>query len=347
MIEFDLLSHEATHMVSQKKNILSGIQPSGQLILGNYVGALSHWVKMQDEYNCYFMLADLHTLTVTQAPHELRQRCYDFLALYIACGIDPEKNVLFAQSHVPAHTQLAWVLSCSTQLGELNRMTQFKDKSQRHESNINAGLLNYPILMAADILLYDAHLVPVGEDQKQHLELTRDLAARVNHYHGDIFTIPEPYIPPHGARIMSLQEPTKKMSKSDVSEQSYIALLDTPDVIRKKFKRAVTDSGAEVYYDTVEKPGISNLLTLLSIMTRSPISVLEETYRTEGYGKFKTAVGEAVVEQLLPIQARYHAVREDTGYLTQVLKQGAEKASCQADAVMKRVYDALGLILKA
>lgn len=334
-------------MSSQKKNILSGIQTSGQLILGNYIGALSHWVKMQDEYCCYFMLADLHTLTVTQDPKALRERCYDFLALYIACGIDPEKNVLFAQSHVPAHTQLAWVLSCFTQLGELNRMTQFKDKSQRHEANINAGLLNYPILMAADILLYDAHLVPVGEDQKQHLELTRDLAARVNHYHGNIFTIPEPYIPPRGARIMSLQEPTQKMSKSDVNEQSYIALLDDPDVIRKKFKRAVTDSGSEVYYDAVEKPGISNLLTLLSVITGSSISVLEAEYQIGGYGKFKTAVGEAVVQHLLPIQQRYHTVREDVAYLTRILKQGAEKASEQADAVVRRVYDVLGLIPSA
>jgi tryptophanyl-tRNA synthetase len=330
--------------MTQKKNILSGIQTSGNLILGNYIGALSHWVNMQQEYNCYFMLADLHTLTVKQDPQLLRNRCYDFLALYVACGIDPDKNVLFAQSHVPAHTQLAWALSCFTQIGELNRMTQFKDKSQRNQSNINAGLLNYPILMAADILLYDAHLVPVGEDQKQHLELTRDLATRFNHYHGDIFTIPKPYIPPRGARIMSLQEPTNKMSKSDANPQSYIALLDEPDVIRKKFKRAVTDSGSEVYYDAVEKPGISNLLTLLSVMTGVSISELEGEYRAGGYGKFKTAVGEVVVEKLQPIQQRYHEIREDAAYLSNMLKHGAEKASEQADKVVSKVYDALGLI---
>lgn len=333
-------------MTKQKQNILSGIQTSGRLILGNYIGALSHWVKMQDDYNCYYMLADLHTLTVKQDPKALRERCYDFLALYVACGIDPEKNVLFAQSHVPAHTQLTWVLSCYTQLGELNRMTQFKDKSQQHASNINAGLLNYPILMAADILLYDAHLVPVGEDQKQHLELTRDLAMRFNHYHGEIFTIPEPYIPPRGARIMSLQDPTKKMSKSDANEQSYIALLDSPEVITKKCKRAVTDSGSEVYFDAVEKPGVSNLLTLMSVLTGNSISDLEETYRTGGYGKFKVAVADTIIEHLEPIQKRYYEIREDSAYLANMLKQGAEKASEQADAVLKKVYDVVGLIPK-
>lgn len=331
-------------MTHEKKNILSGIQTSGQLILGNYIGALSHWVRMQDEYNCYFMLADLHTLTVRQDPHKLRERCYDFLALYVACGIDPKKNVLFAQSHVPAHSQLAWVLSCFTQLGELNRMTQFKDKSQQHAANINAGLLNYPVLMAADILLYEAHLVPVGDDQKQHLELTRDLAIRFNHYFGEIFKIPEPYIPPAGARIMSLQEPTKKMSKSDANEQSYIALLDPPDVIRKKFKRAVTDSGSEVYFDPIEKPGVSNLLTLFSIAVAKPISELETIYRAGGYGKFKADVAEAVVDLLLPIQTRYHDIRQDVHFLDSMLKEGALKASAQANKIVERVYDVVGLI---
>src|SRR5262245_63170 len=236
-------------LVSAKPIILSGIQPSGHLNIGHYIGALTQWAHMQEEYQCFFMLADLHTLTVKQDPAEFRERCYDTLALYIACGIDPEQNVLFAQSHVPAHTQLAWILNCFTYIGELSRMTQFKDKSKRHATNINAGLFSYPALMAADILIHNASRVPVGEDQKQHLELTRDIALRFNHLYGDIFVIPEPYIPVHGARIMGLADPTVKMSKSDPNPHNYIALLDPPELILTKLKRSVTDSGHDIVFD--------------------------------------------------------------------------------------------------
>jgi len=330
-------------MNNKKLTILSGIQTSGHLVIGNYVGAISQWVKMQDEYNCLYMLADLHTLTVKQDPQLLRQRCYDFLALYIACGLDPKKNTLFAQSHVSAHTRLAWILSCYTQMGELNRMTQFKDKSQKHAHNINAGLFSYPVLMAADILLYSANLVPVGEDQKQHLELTRDVAERFNHYYGNILTIPKPFIPPQGARIMSLQDPTQKMSKSDENEHSYIAMLDSPDVIRNKLKRAVTDSGSEIRRDP-NKPGVTNLLTLLSAMTGQNIEQLEEAYKNIGYGKFKADVAEAIVEHLTPIQQRYKDLREDHQVLQQTLQEGAEKARAKAQIILDQVHEAVGLM---
>jgi tryptophanyl-tRNA synthetase len=327
----------------KKYTVLSGIQPSGELTIGGYIGAVQSWVKMQDTHDCLFMLADLHTLTVKQDPALLRKRCYDFLALYIACGIDPNQNILFAQSQVPEHTQLAWILNCYTHMGELNRMTQFKDKSTQHASNINAGLFDYPVLMAADVLLYGSHHVPVGDDQKQHMELIRDVAQRFNHQHGDVFIIPEPYIPPQGARIMSLQAPLQKMSKSDPNPHAYIALLDSPDTIRDKLKRAVTDSGNAVYFDA-EKPGVSNLLTLFSAMTGEPIAALETQYRTAGYGKFKNAVAEAVVAHLEPIQARYTALRTDIQALTQHLHAGAEAASSRAQKMLARVYAAVGLI---
>lgn len=326
-----------------KQILLSGIQPSGHLTIGHYAGALANWANMQQDYHCLFMLADLHTITVRQNPADLRDRCYDVLALYIANGIDPEKNIIFAQSHVPAHTQLAWVLSCNTHMGELNRMTQFKDKSQQHASNVNVGLFSYPVLMAADILLYNTHKVPVGEDQKQHLELTRDIALRFNHHYGEILSIPTPYISPQGARLMSLQDPTRKMSKSDSNENSYIALLDSPEIIRNKFKRAVTDSGSEICAD-INKPGVTNLLMILSLMTGQTIQVLETAYQGVGYGQFKRDVAEAVITKLIPIQEKYRAWREDTVALSKVLAQGAERARQQAQIVLKRVYEAVGLL---
>ncbi len=328
---------------TKRFTVLSGIQPSGELTIGGYIGAVQNWVKMQHEYDCLFMLADLHTLTVTQDPLLLRKRCYDFLALYIACGIDPAQNVLFAQSHVPEHTQLAWVLNCYTYMGELNRMTQFKDKSKQHAANINVGLFDYPVLMAADVLIYGAHRVPVGDDQKQHMELVRDLAIRFNHQHGEVFVVPEPYIPPQGARIMSLQEPLQKMSKSDANPHSYIALLDEPEVIRNKLKRAMTDSGSEICLKE-DKPGISNLLTLLSAVTGQTISALEKSYEGAGYGKFKADVAEAVVAHLQPIQARYHALRSDEQALQRLLQTGAETAGLRAKGMLARVYEVVGFL---
>ncbi len=329
---------------SEKLTVLSGIQPSGELTIGGYIGAMQNWVMMQNTYDCLFMLADLHTITVKQDPQVLRQRCYDFfLALYIACGIDPDKNILFAQSHVPAHTQLGWILNCYTYMGELNRMTQFKDKSKQHAANINAGLFDYPVLMAADVLLYGAHHVPVGDDQKQHMELIRDVALRFNHQYGDIFTIPEPYIPPQGARIMSLQEPTQKMSKSDPNPHAYIAMLDDPDVIIGKLKRAVTDSGNEIRFSE-DKPGIANLLVLLSAVTGKTIAALEAEYQGSGYGKFKLDVGEAVVAHVKPIQARYRELRADDFILQKILQRGAAKASERANYMLARVSEAIGLI---
>ncbi|MBA2654211.1 MAG: tryptophan--tRNA ligase [Gammaproteobacteria bacterium] len=326
-----------------KKVLFSGIQPSGNLMIGNYIGAIKHWVNLQNEFQSYFALVDLHTITVKQDPNSLRNRCYDFLALYIACGIDPEKNVIFVQSHVPAHAELAWILNCFTYMGELNRMTQFKDKSARYTSNINVGLYDYPVLMAADILLYDTNLVPVGHDQKQHLELTRDLAIRFNNIYGDVFAIPEPYIPPLGGRIMGLQEPLKKMSKSDENEHNYIALLDSPDLIRKKMQRAVTDSGREIKMDP-EKPGVSNLLTLLSAITNVSIENLELRYQHEGYGTFKKEVAEAIIDFLSPIQEKFHQLRNDEKKMHQILREGAALANKKSKQTLSKVQDCLGLI---
>lgn len=329
---------------SNKPILLSGIQPSGELTIGGYIGAIQSWQQMQRDYDCLFMMVDLHTLTVKQNPEQLRQRSYDFLALYIACGIDPERNLLFMQSHVPAHSQLAWILNCYTYMGELNRMTQFKDKSKRHENNINAGLFSYPVLMAADILLYGTHRVPVGEDQKQHLELARDVAMRFNHQYGEIFTVPEPYIPAQGARIMSLQEPTQKMSKSDPNLNSFISLIDSPEVILSKLKRAVTDSDSEVRYAPAEKPGVSNLLVLLSAVTQQSIAQLEKQYEGCGYGKFKTDVAEAIIEHLRPIQARYHELRPDQARLHEILQRSAAAARERAEPMLRRVYEVIGLV---
>jgi len=327
-----------------KDIVLSGIQPSGRLTLGNYLGALRNWVKLQEQFDCYYTLVDLHAITVRQDPKILRERCYEFLALYIACGLDAEKNVLFVQSQVPAHARLAWILNCYTQMGELNRMTQFKDKSQKNTDNINAGLYDYPVLMAADILLYNTAQVPVGEDQKQHLELTRDVAQRFNNLYGPVFKVPAPMIPPVGARIMGLQDPTAKMSKSGDAETDAIYLLDEPDVIVRKLKRAVTDSGSDVRYAPADKPGVANLMTILSAISGEPFPAIEKRFADQGYGPFKTAVAEAVVEVLKPVQEKYRAVRQDEAGLRAILKQGAERASARADATLKRVHEALGFI---
>jgi tryptophanyl-tRNA synthetase len=330
--------------------VLSGIQPSGRLTIGNYLGAIKNWLPLSERYDCYYMLVDLHAITVRQAPAELRERCYEFLALYIACGLDPKENVLFVQSHVPAHARLAWILNCYTQMGELNRMTQFKDKSARHADNINAGLFDYPVLMAADILLYQAQQVPVGDDQKQHLELTRDVAIRFNHLHGapeqPVFTVPEPMIPPVGARIMGLQDPTAKMSKSNEAETDAVYLLDPVDTIARKIKRAVTDMDASmgVRYDIENKPGISNLMSMLSATTGESFESIVQTYDGKGYGKFKQAVADAVVECLKPVQEKYREVRADTAGLRRVLKAGAEAASARADLTLARVHEVLGFI---
>lgn len=330
--------------MKQKPILLSGIQPSGQLGIGHYAGAIQNWINMQQDFDCLFMLADLHTLTVRQDPKVFKQRCLEVLALYIACGIDPNKNILFAQSQVPQHSQLMWILNCYTQMGELNRMTQFKDKSKRHAENINAGLWDYPVLMAADILLYQSNLVPVGEDQKQHLELTRDIAMRFNHLYGEIFTIPEAYIPQQGARVMSLQEPTQKMSKSDPNESSYVAFLDSPEIILNKFKRAVTDSGNEIYFDREQKPGISNLLTIFSIFSEQSLESIAQEFNGQGYGKFKIAVADAVIEKIRPIQQRYNELISDPTLLNQILKKGAEAAQQRGENTFNKVREAVGLL---
>lgn len=325
------------------KVLFSGIQPSGNLMIGNYIGAIKHWVSLQNDFTSYFALVDLHTITVKQEASVLRERCYDFLALYLACGINPEQSSIFMQSHVPAHAQLAWILNCYAYMGELNRMTQFKDKSSRYTNNINVGLFDYPVLMAADILLYNTNLVPVGHDQKQHLELTRDLAIRFNNLYGDVFTIPEPFIPPIGGRLMGLQEPSKKMSKSDENEQNYIALLDPPDIIRKKIARAVTDSGKDIRQDA-DKPGISNLLVLYSSISALTISEIEQRYVDKGYGVFKKEVAEALIEFLSPIQEKYNQLRQDLKTLHTILQHGSQCAALQANAMLEKVQDRVGLI---
>ena len=329
-----------------KPVVLSGCQPSGQLSIGNYIGAISNWVKMQDTHDCKFMLVDLHAITVRQEPQQLATATLDGLALYLACGLSPEKSTLFVQSHVPQHAELAWILNCYTQMGELNRMTQFKDKSQRHSGNINAGLFTYPALMAADILLYKAHEVPVGDDQKQHLELARNVAERFNNLYGEVFTVPEPMIPKVGARIMSLQDPTKKMSKSDDNPNNYVGLLEDPKKIAKKIKRAVTDSDeqARIYFEPTEKAGVSNLLSILSAATGRSIDDLVPEYEDKMYGHLKKDVADAVVAMLEPIQQRYHEMRNDPAFLQQVMKQGADKAREKASTTLADVYRAVGLV---
>ena len=329
-----------------KPVVLSGIQPSGQLGIGNYLGALKNWTTMQDDYDCIFLVVDLHALTVQQVPAELRKTCLSFVAQYIACGIDPEKSTIVIQSHVHQHAELNWVLNTFTYMGELNRMTQFKDKSKRHNTNINAGLFTYPILMAADILLYQAAAVPVGADQKQHLELTRDLATRFNHRYSDTFVVPEPFIPKVGARITSLQEPTKKMSKSDANPNNFIALLDPPNVIKKKLKRAVTDSGSEIRFDVENKPGVSNLLSLHSAMSGQSIPELEAHFEGKLYGHLKLECADVIIEGLRPIQERYNELMADKKHLEGILAQGAAKASYRAQKTISKVYKKVGLIPK-
>lgn len=331
--------------ITPKKRILSGIQPSGAVTLGNYVGALRNWVELQksDEYECYFMLADLHTITVRQEAKVLRKNAIDLLALFLAAGIDPQKSPVFFQSHVPAHVQLSWVLNCNTYMGELSRMTQFKDKSRKHADNINAGLFTYPVLMAADILLYQADLVPVGEDQKQHLEITRDIAKRFNNAYSETFKIPEPYIPKVGARIMSLQDPTQKMSKSDPNENAYILLLDKPDAIVRKIKRAVTDSGSEVCRGE-GKEGIENLMSIYGAVTGKTMEETEAEFEGKGYGIFKSAVADAVVAALEPIQKRYAELTANRDYLEDVYRSGAQIAERTAFKTIAKVYRKVGFI---
>ena len=325
-----------------KKRMLSGIQPSGDLHLGNYLGAIKNWADRVNDYECYYFMADLHTITVRQEPADLRRRSLNQLAQYIACGLDPEKNVLFLQSHVPAHTQLAWVLNCYTMFGDLSRMTQFKDKSAKYATNINAGLFTYPVLMASDILLYQPDFVPVGEDQKQHVELCRDIAQRFNSIYGDVFTIPQPLITKTGARIYGLTTPEGKMSKS--IPDGCVFLMDSPDDIRRKFKRAVTDSDTQncVRFDKENKPGVSNLMNIYATLTGKSIPEIEQDFEGKGYGVFKPAVGDVVIEHLRPIREEAERLMKDKAYLNEVYLKGAEQASYIANKTLRKVYKKVG-----
>ena len=333
--------------MEDKKTIFSGVQPSGNLTLGNYLGAIKNWVDLQDDYNCIYAMMDLHSITVRQNPQELKKKTLDLLALYIACGIDPEKNILFVQSHNHCHAELAWILNCYTYMGELQRMTQFKDKSKKHENNINAGLFTYPVLMAADILLYQTDLVPVGKDQMQHIEICRDVAERFNGIYGDVFKIPVGFMPKAGAKVMSLQEPTKKMSKSDENPKASILMTDDLNVIAKKIKSAVTDSEGVIEYregdDT--KAGINNLITILAAVTGKSIEDIVASYNGKGYGDFKADVAEAVVECLRPIRAEFDKISADRKYLTEIYESGAEKATRIAERTLKKVYKKVGFIV--
>ena len=325
----------------RKPVIFSGIQPSGTLTLGNYIGALKNFVALQDDYDCIYCIVDEHAITVRQNPADLRRRCLELAAIYLAAGIDPAKALVFCQSHVSAHAELGWILNCFTYMGELNRMTQFKAKSAAHADNINAGLFTYPVLMASDILLYQANLVPVGVDQKQHLELCRDIAIRFNGVYGDVFTIPDGYIPKVGARIMSLQEPTKKMSKSD-PEETYIALIDEPDVIRRKLKRAVTDSDGEIRFDPENKPGVSNLLSIMSALGGGEIDAICAELQGQGYGVLKSRVTDCVIAALEPLQTEFKRLMADKKYLQQVIDAGAENANRIALRTLRKVQKKIG-----
>ena len=331
-------------MENEKKVLLSGIQPSGDLHLGNYLGAIKNWRELSDKFDCYWFMADLHTITVRQDPAQLRRRTLTQIATYIACGLDPEKNTIFVQSHVPAHAELGWVLDCYTMFGELSRMTQFKDKSAKHADNINAGLFTYPCLMAADILLYQPDFVPVGEDQKQHVEICRDIANRFNHVYGDVFKMPEPYIPKQGARVMSLNQPDTKMSKS--IPEGCVFLMEKPEDILRKFKRAITDSDTErcVRYDPQAKPGVSNLMQIYSAVTGKSFEAIEAEFEGKGYGAFKPAVGEAVVELLRPIREETERLLADKAYLEGVYRAGAERASRVAERTLRKVYKKVGFL---
>ena len=330
----------------QKKRMLSGIKPSGCLTLGSYVGAIRNWKDRAEEFDCFYFMADLHTITVRQNPADLRRRSLEQLAQYIACGIDPEKNTIFLQSHVHQHAELGWVLNCYAMFGELSRMTQFKDKSAKNADNINGGLFTYPALMAADILLYQADLVPVGEDQRQHVELTRDIARRFNGIYGDVFKVPEPYIPKVGARVMSLANPDAKMSKSENDDPGRVTLMDKPEDIMRLFKRAVTDCETEVRYDWDNKRGVSNLISIYSAATGRTIPEIEAEFAGKGYGDFKKTVGEAVVELLRPIREEATRLLADKAYLQKVCAEGAEKASYVAEKTLRKVYKKVGFVAR-
>lgn len=329
-----------------KPIVFSGIQPSGELTIGNYLGSLRQWVALQDDYQCIYCIVDQHAITVRQQPEQLRKATLDTIALYLACNIDPQKSTIFIQSNVAEHTQLAWVLNCYTYFGELSRMTQFKDKASRYQENVNAGLFDYPVLMAADILLYQANLVPVGEDQKQHMELSRDIAQRFNALYGDIFCVPEPFIPKSGARVMSLQDPGKKMSKSDDNRNNIIGLLEDPRAVVKKINRAVTDSDEPpmVRYDLQNKAGISNLLDILSGVTGQSIAELEQQFAGKLYGQLKNEVAEQVAAMLQVLQQRYQRYRNDETYLHEIMRLGAEKARERASKTLQDVYRVIGFV---
>lgn len=330
-------------MEENKKVIFSGIQPSGELTIGNYLGAIKNWVKLQDEYDCYYCIVDLHAITVRQEPKNLRKRTLEVLATYIASGIDPEKNTIFIQSHVPAHSEAAWLLNCYTYTGELSRMTQFKDKSKRYGENVTAGLYDYPVLMVADILLYNTDLVPVGVDQKQHLELTRTIAERFNNIYSPTFKVPEPYISENGAKIMDLQDPSKKMSKSSDNPNSFILLMDPPEVIRKKISRAVTDSIGHVKYSD-EQPGVKNLMNILNALTSMSFEDIEKKYEGQGYAQFKKDVAEALVAELEPIQNKVNELLNDKEYLEGIYKKGAEKANYVSRKMLRKMQKKIGFI---
>ena len=335
------MTEQTTERTAPRKRMLSGIKPSGDLTLGSYLGAIRNWRDRAEEFDCYYFMADLHAITVRQNPADLRRRTMEQLAQYIACGLDPEKNVLFIQSHVHQHAELGWVLNCYSMFGELSRMTQFKDKSAKHADNINAGLFTYPVLMAADILLYQADVVPVGIDQMQHLEITRDIAQRFNSIYGDVFTIPEAYVGKVGAKIMSLQEPSRKMSKSDENPNGSIYLMDDPDTIMRKFKRAVTDSEGQIRYRD-EQPGIKNLISIYCACTGKTPEEVEREFDGRGYGEFKPAVGEAVISVLKPLQARVAELTRDKAYIDSVIKNNAEKADYVANKTLRKVQKKVG-----
>ncbi len=336
------MENQTAPVQEKKKRIFSGIQPTGNLTLGNYIGALRNFPILQDEYDCVYSVVDLHALTVRQDPAALRKACLKVMSLYLAVGLDPEKTVIYFQSHVHQHCELAWILNCFTYMGELSRMTQFKDKSAKHADNINAGLFTYPTLMAADILLYQTDLVPIGADQKQHLEIARDIAERFNNIYGNVFTIPEAYMGKAGARIMSITEPTRKMSKSD-EPNSYIAILDKPEDIRRKLKRAVTDSDGVIRYDRENKPGVSNLLDILAAITGEDMDSLVARFEGKGYGALKDEVAEAVIAELAPVQERYYKILADKPYLEHVMQLNAERAQKMSFKMMSKVHKKLGL----
>ena len=336
---------EQTQTPVKKQRILSGIQPTGTPTLGNYIGAMRNWKLLEDEYDCLYMVADLHTITVRQEPAKFRQNAMQMLGLLLASGLDPKKSVLFFQSHVHQHAELAWLLNCYTYMGEMSRMTQFKDKSAKHADNINCGLFTYPVLMAGDILLYQANLVPVGKDQTQHLEICRDIAQRVNGLYGNVFTIPEGYYSKVGARVQSLQEPTRKMSKSD-AEDSFISVLDTPDVIRRKYRRAVTDSLACIRFDPENQPGVSNLLSIICALTGEDMEKLVASFEGKGYGDLKAAVTDVTIETLAPIQAEFARVMKDKKYMEEVYREGAQRAGLIAERTLQKLMKKIGYVAR-